>query len=558
MDFLSKATAQLTDLFKSMTPGARITAGLLLAVIVVSLGFLFNHQVTSSDTFLLGGEAFPASQIPAMEAAFDKAGLTSYELVGNRVRVPKGQQSAYMGALADAGALPPDFGKFLEKAASSSPFVSKKQLEHLHKQALIQELQLVIRSMKGIERASVLYDIQEKRNFGAEQIVTASVSVKPVGSQLLDEERVNMVRHVMASAIAGLKPESVTVIDLNGRNYPAESATGGISGSGGGSLDRYATIKSKYEAHWQNQVAMALRFVPGVQVTANVELDPETSHTEDINLIDPKTVVYKQEETSRNKTSESGGPGGRPGLQGQQTANQSARVGSGESTRMNEEDSHTSTLSVVPSTVKKISQHGLTPKRVTVSVGVPSNYYTKIWNERNPPADGQPPKKPTDAEIQTIETKVKADLENTVVQLLPSPGTTVDPFPRVMVTTFQSLEEPPMPAETMQAQAMTLLAQHGNTVGMVLVALIALMVLRAMIRSAPSPEPAAAAEAPSPALSLITPDDEPSESESPTVKSRLKRRGPGGPSLRDELSELVKEDPDAAVSILRTWIGNPA
>jgi flagellar M-ring protein FliF len=366
-----------------------------------------------------------------------------------------------------------------------------------------------------------------------------------------------MVRHVMASALAGLKPESVTVVDLNGRHYPAESANGGIGG-GGGSLDRYATIKAKYEAHWQNQVAMALRFVPGVQVTANVELDPETSHTEDINLIDPKTVVYKQEETSRNKTSESGGPGGRPGLQGQQGSNQSARVGSGEQTRMTEEDTHTSTNSIVPSTVKKISQHGLTPKRVTVSVGVPSNYYTKIWGERNPAVDGQPPKKPTDADLQTIETKVKADLENTVVQLLPSPGTTVDPFPRVMVTTFQSLEEPALPAETMQAQATAMLAQHGNTVGMVLVALIALMVLRAMVRSAPTPEPAPAVEAPASSLSLVTPDDEPTESESPASKSRLKRRGPGGPSLRDELSELVKEDPDAAVSILRTWIGNPA
>ena len=28
-----------------------------------------------------------------------------------------------------------------------------------------------------------------------------------------------------------------------------------------------------------------------------------------------------------------------------------------------------------------------------------------------------------------------------------------------------------------------------------------------------------------------------------------------GPSLRDELSDLVKEDPDAAANILRTWIG---
>ena len=40
------------------------------------------------------------------------------------------------------------------------------------------------------------------------------------------------------------------------------------------------------------------------------------------------------------------------------------------------------------------------------------------------------------------------------------------------------------------------------------------------------------------------------------VRSRLKRRTPHGPSLREELSELVKEDPDTAVNVLRAWIGN--
>jgi flagellar biosynthesis/type III secretory pathway M-ring protein FliF/YscJ len=29
-----------------------------------------------------------------------------------------------------------------------------------------------------------------------------------------------------------------------------------------------------------------------------------------------------------------------------------------------------------------------------------------------------------------------------------------------------------------------------------------------------------------------------------------------GPSLKDELAELVREDPDAAASILRNWISN--
>ncbi len=44
MDFLNKALAQFSDLFRSMTPGGRITAGLLLVVAVVSVGYLFQHR----------------------------------------------------------------------------------------------------------------------------------------------------------------------------------------------------------------------------------------------------------------------------------------------------------------------------------------------------------------------------------------------------------------------------------------------------------------------------------------------------------------------------------
>ena len=46
MDFLNKAFAQLSDLFRSMTPGARLTAGLLLVVVIVSLGYLFTHDMS--------------------------------------------------------------------------------------------------------------------------------------------------------------------------------------------------------------------------------------------------------------------------------------------------------------------------------------------------------------------------------------------------------------------------------------------------------------------------------------------------------------------------------
>jgi len=38
---------------------------------------------------------------------------------------------------------------------------------------------------------------------------------------------------------------------------------------------------------------------------------------------------------------------------------------------------------------------------------------------------------------------------------------------------------------------------------------------------------------------------------------RFARFAAGGPSLKDELADLVREDPEAAANILRAWIGTP-
>ena len=159
MDFLNKAYAQLLDLFRSMTMGARIVSGLLLIVVVVSVAYLFNHQISGPDEFLMNGESFPAAQLPAMLAAFGKANLSSFQVDGNRIRVPHSQQSAYMGALADANALPKNFGDYLLPAANdNNPFAPSSQKKEMMKIALEHELALVIGSMRGIESASVLYD----------------------------------------------------------------------------------------------------------------------------------------------------------------------------------------------------------------------------------------------------------------------------------------------------------------------------------------------------------------------------------------------------------------
>jgi flagellar M-ring protein FliF len=570
MDFLNRAFAQISDLFKSLSPGARISSGLLLVVIIVSLAYLFRSNASGPDTYLMGGQPFSAAELPAMEAAFSAAGLTGCEIDGNRIKVPRGQQTVYMGALADAGVLPANFGSYLEKALTNDgPWTPKAKREESLKVAKQRELQLILCSMKGIEAASVIYDEKKAGGFSQQTMCTASVAVKPIGSRALDKEQVSMIRHSVASAFAGLRPENVSVSDLNGRIHSAKSSDGKSSDV---SDDGYLALKEAYLELYQSSVSNQLAYIPGVVATVNVDLFLDTDYEETKTILDPKTVIYESDKSTSSKTSEAPGPAGRPGLAAQQPpggANQPGAVGiASTGSKMSEETSHTQNNTAIPTTVQKRRQAGMTPKQVKVAVAIPTSYYDKIWQERNPAAAGQEPKQPDAAALAEIERQVNEKVKNQVVTLLPPHDPTKDPFPQVTVESFQHIVSATPAPPALQEQALAWVGQYWTTLGTGGLALVSLIVLRSVVRSGPKTTAASAMAVTSESnystsLSLVAGDDGSTDDASPnseptTPRSRLKRRVGNGPSLREELAVMVKEDPDSAVAVLRNWIGTGA
>ena len=69
---------------------------------------------------MLNGQSFTADDMARMEAAFGKAGLSDYTVEGSRIKVSEGRKAAFLGALADAGAMPAHFGDYLSTAAAGS------------------------------------------------------------------------------------------------------------------------------------------------------------------------------------------------------------------------------------------------------------------------------------------------------------------------------------------------------------------------------------------------------------------------------------------------------
>jgi flagellar M-ring protein FliF len=100
-------------------------------------------------------------------------------------------------------------------------------------------------------------------------------------------------------------------------------------------------------------------------------------------------------------------------------------------------------------------------------------------------------------------------------------------------------------------------ADEWQTLALVGLVLVSLLMVRSMVRTAP-PE-MRPMDLRLPAVPTVFEEQQQQQSKSEaapeTAKSRLKRRSSGGKSLRDELTDIVREDPDTAANILRGWIG---
>lgn len=558
MGWLQQGFASLAELFRSMSAGTRLATALLLALVVISLGYLWQYRLGAGDEYLLGGRAFTPSELTAIEAAFAKAGLGKSQVVGSQVKIPRGQKDLYLAALADASALPADFYKYLDEAtAADSPFASTRSLEMRLRNSKQKELALIIRRMRGIEDATVQYDEEIRPGPSRQKQKTAMVAV--LTRAPLDEEQIKAIRNVVASAYAGLDRRNITITDMsNGYTY------GSVSGPEGLTEDEslYAAHKQRYERWWQQKIQQQLAYIPGVIVGVNAELNPEVQHSTQSVKLDPKPVTVTARESSKEAISRAPQVAGRPGAVSNGVGNQpvslQSATTSGPESNLTESRSDIQNVPGHDTTV--LSLAALVPKKVTASIDIPASYYVEVWRKRNPPTPDKPARTPDAAELAAIETEIKNSVKEKVRNLLPDVDQGTNPYPHIVVETYTDLPAPVPPPPSLLATTGTWLADHWQTLALLGLTLLALGMLRSLVRSPALPLPAqAAASDKAPAAATANAPAPATEEETSEPARVLKARFSGsGPDLRQELQEIVKENPDAAATILRAWIGEAA
>jgi flagellar M-ring protein FliF len=186
-------------------------------------------------------------------------------------------------------------------AFSSTSFV--QNINHLR--ALEGELSRTIRSISRVQAARVHLVIPEKRLFERDrEPPRASIALKLAGE--LDAAQVRAVRHLVASAVDGLKPERVSIVDERGRLL-ADGAQGEQGLAGLGLDERQTAIEKRIKTQIEDIVASVVGHGRSrVQVSAALDANRIESRSE---TFDPESKVIRssQNRTENSATTEANG-----------------------------------------------------------------------------------------------------------------------------------------------------------------------------------------------------------------------------------------------------------
>ncbi|MDR3375892.1 MAG: flagellar basal-body MS-ring/collar protein FliF [Ancalomicrobiaceae bacterium] len=231
-----------------------------------------------------------------------EAQAITYELRqdGAQIMVPKDQMARMRMRLAEKGLpLGGSVGyEIFDKtdALGTTSFV--QNINHLR--ALEGELSRTIRSLDRVQQARVHLVIPERQLFQREKVEpSASIVLKLQGT--IEPAQVKAIQHLVATAIQGMRPGRVSVVDESGRML----ASGMEDDQPGMILSSLQDRNTAFERRVETQVETILAQVVGqgrsqVRVTAELDYNRVTQTSD---KFDPEGQVVRSEQTEEGNTS---------------------------------------------------------------------------------------------------------------------------------------------------------------------------------------------------------------------------------------------------------------
>lgn len=323
--FIASILAQFREFYRNLTPTKRISIVVAIGIIVSAV-FVMVFMVSERNYVLLLKD-IPQENVPMVLGKLKDKNIP-FKLGddGRSVLVPPNMlYSTQMAIMSDLGS-----GKsgaiglelFEKQDFGTTSFQNKVS----YQRALQGELIRAINSLEVVRQSKVILALPPKKTFleeGAEASASVVVDISP--GKALSEDQVRGIQHLVSSAVEGLDPDKVTVVDSRGKVLNKNS--GGVAGQSSEIME----LKKKTESQLEERVESILAKVVGqgkviakVDASINVKDTTAVEETLDPDLTAVRSTQTEEEKLDGSRRNPTGIPGARANLPGAEETGQVA------------------------------------------------------------------------------------------------------------------------------------------------------------------------------------------------------------------------------------------
>jgi flagellar biosynthesis/type III secretory pathway M-ring protein FliF/YscJ len=568
MDQLRKVLALITSQLSKLTPTQKLLIGSVCVIALMSL-FLVTQYAGQAKMVELIPAGTPEDQAKAAEY-LDGAGVPYEFNSAKRVMVPTDRKFPALARLAKAQVITGQSLLGRNNLVEHQDWLKPKAVQgQMYVTALCNDLAKVIGNFPGIDGADVFISAPETAGLGSPmKRSVATVTVFPKAGAKLDQGTVDALADLVAGTTAGLDTKNVSIIDgVNRRSYRAGQENGF---SANGYMEQVAIVEERVRDKIVDHLG---RFIGDVVVSVNAIVDGSRTDVRTESAL-PKgegTIAIPIEERSTTSSSTSGSRPAAPGLGG--NVGMDIEYAGGEGGNTTDETSEIRYSAKIGSRTETRQMPRGRPTKINVAVSVPRGYVEQVLKQRGGAAAGGAA--PTDAEIESEwSTRVSKGLEDMIrplVQTADMAGTALEAG-EVVVSLIPVAIASVGPGGSGNGGngapagasggmgGVTSLVSSGLFRQAVLggLALLSIGMMFMLVRKAGRAAPMPTAEELVGIPPAIEPDSdlvgEADEGETPMMgieidSDQLKRQ-----KMLQEVSELVKSNPQSAVGVFNRWL----
>ncbi|HZK80982.1 MAG TPA: flagellar M-ring protein FliF C-terminal domain-containing protein, partial [Humisphaera sp.] len=440
---------------------------------------------------------------------------------------------------------------FEEVLKNINPFMSEKMASDLWNHGKEQTVAQIITDFPDVSLAKVVIDPMREVRIGGGIEPSATVTITMRSGIKASQQLVDAAADVVQGAQSSLSRNKIkVVVDGSPRRLRQDSADGGMFAD-----DQQEAIQHE-EMRLEEKIRNQLLYIPGLMASVSVKLN--NSHlVENTTAFDPKTSLQKENQTI-SKTLETTGAsssGGEPGV----GANAPLSVNGGATTAVpgatsSSEENTSKFDNFMGHTTTQRTNAGGEATPVAAAVRVPLAYFAAIYTRTNPTV-----KDPTEKDMRALIDEQLPKIRRDVMAC-----TALKQETDVAVETYIDPTLLAAPPPVVVTGGMWLAALGGGHVKEAILgamALLSLFMVSMMVKKG-----AVASVVATPIPSPFVPGGGIGLSPAP---EEVGEAGEGGTTLDgmelddetvrnqqvlDQVSSLVKEDPDSAATLVKRWM----